>query len=347
MIRKNISRTISHELLDNEIIKNIIDYLKMKEYFFETFRTSPERITVYYKGRVICELTYGSRTKECFILPRSISESHQESIVKINQAYQQELIEYYPNGIFKKIVLKDMQTFIKILTAGKHFLDAYYHNKIEEKIIQQEIACHYQLNENFICVDQEYNQCFSDSKEKNKYQNIQGRYDLIMLKKMPSHLYKIIFVELKSDMAACTDYFTGLINHRYDAIGFINAYHDVNNATFRNSINEGIKFAVKEKLNLDIELDEQPEFSILFDFISEEKKKMPKTRQEVYRIIDEEVNRAIRTKSLDNIKKLNQDKVVYGIYSKRDIDDNIKNQIYQKFKEIKLYYDDFIEIKDE
>ena len=158
MIKKNLSRTVSMELLNNEIVVKILSSLEIKKYFL-AFRTSPERMTIYYKGLIVCELIYNHHLKKTFILPRKFSNSKNNSIVKINQIYQNELAKYYSNGKFENIVLDNLQIFNEILIAGEKFLDSFfdthYKNRIKEKIIQQEIACQYQYNEDFMCVDLE------------------------------------------------------------------------------------------------------------------------------------------------------------------------------------------------
>jgi hypothetical protein len=338
------------ELLNNEIVVKILSSLEIKKYFL-AFRTSPERMTIYYKGLIVCELIYNHHLKKTFILPRKFSNSKNNSIVKINQIYQNELAKYYSNGKFENIVLDNLQIFNEILIAGEKFLDSFfdthYKNRIKEKIIQQEIACQYQYNEDFMCVDLEYNQCFNNMAEKNSNETIKGRYDFIILKKMVANVYKIIFVELKSNINACTDYFTGLINHKYDSIGFLDAYNNTLNNEIKRTIDSGILFTVKQKLNKDIILDDTPEFAFLFNMVPEEKNKTPKTYNDIFKLIDKEIVKAKNTKSVDSINKINNDKIIDNTYSKRDIDNNLKEKIYKQFSQTKCYYDDFVEIKYE
>jgi hypothetical protein len=82
-------------------------------------------MTIYYKGLIVCELIYNHHLKKTFILPRKFSNSKNNSIVKINQIYQNELAKYYSNGKFENIVLDNLQIFNEILIAGEKFLDSF------------------------------------------------------------------------------------------------------------------------------------------------------------------------------------------------------------------------------
>jgi hypothetical protein len=72
----------------------------------------------------------------------------------------------------------------------------------------------------------------------------------------------------------------------------LDAYNNTLNNEIKRTIDSGILFTVKQKLNKDIILDDTPEFAFLFNMVPEEKNKTPKTYNDIFKLIDKEIVKA-------------------------------------------------------
>ena len=320
-MEKNLSRLYKVGLEDDLYIEPIIDFVKKfnvandnDKKIFITFRTAPERISFYYKGReAFCLLPeYDEKTRKniWYIRFRNYSSSKNMKYLKINSEYSTKLCEANISAGQKvKINLADLEKYKILIRATIDFLNAYYIDD-EEKTIQNKIACRYQgweensNGDKLLCLDQEYNQSFISTNAKEE-SDITGRYDLIMLKKENDTKYKLLFVELKSDIGACTDYISGIINHISDMEAFLDSYKkDLFGS--KTIMMNGILFAIERKEHFGFIPEdigkyinfENPEFWLLFDLVKDAKIHLPKNKMDVESLIDAEINKAKRTNSI-------------------------------------------------
>ena len=346
---------------DNEVfLKQVIDALKNnRDKFFLAFRTSPQRLTLYHKGREMVALIPKSKEK-WMIKPRGISTSINPKYVKINSDYMKSLKN--SGYTLKQQLMMKNKKYDKLIDITRKFLDEYYFEREEEKTIQNDIACRYQFWKNdLLCVDQEYNQCFENTSKKEESE-IQGRYDLIMVKRVNDNLYIPVFVELKSNEAACKNCTSGIINHISDMQTFLDKYYK-DESSAQTVIKKGIKFAVERKYkfgfipeDISDKIDfSKPEFWLLFDMTKKYKKLTPTTKEQLNEILDLEVNYAKHVKetykngkNVSNynqmvkqpIKINNEEIKKFDLCDRKDIVDIIKEDALKY-----AYYDDFIKIE--
>lgn len=350
---KNNSRCLNIDILRKykKIIDQIIDYAKKKKCFV-AFRIEPERITFYYKGRVAVALFL--TTKNLYIKPRNFSTSKKEYIKGITLSYKQKLERkgMLKDGKIYRIPVTPQLDYQYIIDVTCEYLDQYYKHKEEEKIIQNDIAYKYQdYSDKWVCVDQEYNQCFDSQTEKDN-SGIRGRYDFIMLRNT-GEKYKIVFLELKSTIAACKDSSSGIINHYSDMKKFIDIYKSNKNNT-KNIIREEIEFILHIKFpSKEIKVDyDYPEYGFLFKMIKKEK--TPKTFSDIETIIKGEIDKAVHIKESyhkgQNKKayaSMINNKIVIGNseMKKFDIQEKDLNILLEELRNIKMYTEEFEEIK--
>ncbi len=369
--KKVLSRVYDLECENKEYWSDIIEYIKKGKghAYFVAFRTQPNRISIYYKGREAIALIPKKKDK-WMIRPRGLSSTKIENSPKkaINVAYEEALLK---NGFrFNQQKMEPGVDYIPMLEAATIFLDKYYKDSEEEKTIQNDIACRYQKfrickdgKHTLLCVDQEYNQCFENTKEKED-SGILGRYDLLMLEKISSK-YKLIFVELKSNLDACINGSSAVINHVSDIEYFFEQYaRDAYSA--RTIMEEGIMFALERKRTFGF-IDEEitkdmidfahPEFWILYDMVDKAKEIEPKSKGDVEALVDREVERAKhiketyfasnKTSNVDIYEKgilkhpvmIGKRSVLKSDLSERDIVE-VKKRIFEK----RIFHGDFEEI---
>ena len=88
---KELSRIYNKDY-DNEVfLKPFISAVKKhKDKYFLAFRTSPNRLTIYYKGREMVALIPESKM-QWMVKPRSKSTSKKPCYAKINDEYVEQL----------------------------------------------------------------------------------------------------------------------------------------------------------------------------------------------------------------------------------------------------------------
>ena len=286
------------ELIKKKNVKEFFAYLKEnKDTYFIAFRTQEDRITVYYKGQEA--MTINIKNSQYFV------KSRRKSIgIKNNQANIELEDNLLKNG-FKYYELEEItekMNLISFLKINTNFLDKILSRG--EKESQGRLACFYQnLQNHLLCLDMEYNVPGAVKKKANT--TIEGRYDLIFLKE-ENKKFKIVFSELKSLKTACTNPTTGILNHIDDMNYFIDEYR--NNKDFREDIIEGFKFAltckqelgfIDNKISLEDIDFEDCSFWITFYMIENEKEYAPKTIQDYYNIIKDEIAEAIHIKEVN------------------------------------------------
>ena len=165
--------------------------------------------------------------------------------------------------------------------------------------------------------------------------------------------YKIVFLELKSTIAACKDSSSGIINHYSDMKKFIDIYKSNKNNT-KNIIREEIEFILHIKFpSKEIKVDyDYPEYGFLFKMIKKEK--TPKTFSDIETIIKGEIDKAVHIKESyhkgQNKKayaSMINNKIVIGNseMKKFDIQEKDLNILLEELRNIKMYTEEFEEIK--
>ena len=183
-----------------------------------------------------------------------------------------------------------------------------------------------------------------------------------MVKRVNDNLYIPVFVELKSNEAACKNCTSGIINHISDMQTFLDKYYK-DESSAQTVIKKGIKFAVERKYkfgfipeDISDKIDfSKPEFWLLFDMTKKYKKLTPTTKEQLNEILDLEVNYAKHVKetykngkNVSNynqmvkhpIKINNEEIKKFDLCDRKDIVDIIKEDALKY-----AYYDDFIKIE--
>lgn len=316
-------RSFEFELTEEykKIFNPLIELLNNnRDKYFVSFRTQPDRMTIYYKKREMFELRY--RNEQWYIMPRNISSSEtKKHIVNANKKFLSSLDEF--GFKYEEVLVDEQFDLVKFFEINKTWIDDYCEDKETEEIIQNRIACAYScIRDNLLCIDMEY----ILSKNMKNGSEIAGRYDFMFLKKNIDNKYEIVLGELKSTKKACRDLTTGIMNHFEDMAFFKDEFN--NNIEFKKRIIDDIIFSLEMKREfglLDVDIknvdikDKISEFRMIFKMIEDEKKNEPHVLPEYHKLIAlelEDKKKAGKRTSLgirldDILEKIDTQKVYY------------------------------------